>query len=371
MSASAWARTTWRLIFWGSIVAAVSFEPRRQRMPRDRETHPHEPDEDGLSASPGEALRQQGRGRNASTPVHIPALGWRDILLRTFKEFFADRVLSLAAGVTFYALLAVFPAISALISLYGLFLDPTVLREQLDAASWVLPSGAIEVMRDQALRVMAHGSATLSFSFAISLGVALWSANAGTKAMIEALNIAYEENESRSFVTLTLLTLGFTLAAIVFAGVALAAVVALPIVLKLLYLDTGTEWLISLLRWPLLAIAVAGVITIVYRYGPCREHAKWKWASLGSLVAAVLWLAVSAGFSWYVSHFGTYNEAYGSLGAVVGFMTWMWLSITVILLGAELNAEIEHQTAVDTTTGPALPMGARGARMADTLGAPQ
>lgn len=314
---------------------------------------------------------EPGRGRTASFPMQIPLRGWRDICLRTLKAFFADRVLSVAAGVTFYALLAVFPSISALISLYGLVLDPSGLQEQMQAASWVLPSGAIEVMRNQALRVIAQGASTLSLGFAFSLLIALWSANAGTKAMIEALNVAYQEEERRSFVTLTLLTLGFTCTAIVFAGIATATVVALPMLLKVTYLETGTEWLISLLRWPALAVLVAGVITVIYRYGPCRSRARWKWVSLGSLVAAVLWLAVSAGFSWYVSRFGTYNETYGSLGAVVGFMTWMWVSISVILLGAELNAEIEHQTAVDTTTGPPLPMGARGARMADTLGAAQ
>lgn len=316
-------------------------------------------------------IPDDGRGRDACSPVEIPHLGWRDILIRTVREVINDRVLSLAAGVTFYGLLAVFPAISALISLYGLFLDPRGLQEQLDAASWVLPSGAIEVMRDQALRIISHGAPTLGFSFLLSLAIALWSANAATKAMIEALNIAYEEEERRSFVRLTFITLGFTLAAILFAGVATAAVVALPVALKLLHLETGTQWLISLLRWPALAAVVALVISVIYRFGPCRESARWVWVSFGSVVAALLWIAVSVGFSWYVSHFGRYNETYGSLGAVVGFMTWMWLSITVVLLGAELNAEIEHQTAVDTTTGPPQPLGQRGARMADTIGAAQ
>ncbi|MEP9353442.1 YihY/virulence factor BrkB family protein [Xanthobacter sp. KR7-65] len=314
---------------------------------------------------------EHDRGRNADTPIAIPLKGWRDIAIRTVHEFMQDRILSLSAGVAFYALLAVFPAISALVSLYGLFLDPAVLRDQLDAATWFLPSGAIEVMKDQALRVMAHGSATLGFGFLISFGVALWSANAGTKALIEALNIAYEEEERRSIISLTLLTLGFTLAAVVFACIALAVVVALPILMKVLYLDTYSEWLISLLRWPVLALTVAALITFIYRYGPCREPARWTWLSLGSLVAAVLWLGVSVGFSWYVGHFGTYNETYGSLGAVVGFMTWLWLSFSVILFGAELNAEIEHQTARDTTTAPELPMGERGATMADTIGASQ
>lgn len=308
------------------------------------------------------------RGREADNPLQIPRRGWRDILIRVFHEFFDDRILSLSAGVAFYALLAIFPAISALVSLYGLFLDPSALRDQLDAASWFLPSGAIDVMKDQALRVMSQGSATLGFSFALSFGVALWSANAGTKALIEALNIAYEEEETRSLVRLTLLTLGFTLAAVVFACVALAAVVALPLLLKAVYLDAAAEWFISLLRWPILALTVAALVAVIYRYGPCRAPARWKWLSLGSLAASVLWLAMSAGFSWYVSRFGSYNETYGSLGAVIGFMTWLWLSFSVILLGAELNAEIEHQTARDTTTGAPLPLGARDAEMADTVG---
>lgn len=320
---------------------------------------------------PESEVPDDGRGRDACSPVEIPRRGWRDILIRTAIEVMNDRVLSLAAGVTFYSLLAVVPAISALISLYGLFLDPRGLQEQLDAASWVLPSGAIEVMRDQALRIISQGTPTLSLSFLLSLSIALWSANAATKAMIEALNIAYEEEERRSFVRLTFITLGFTFAAILFAGVATAAVVALPVALKILHLETGTQWLISLLRWPALAAVVALVISVIYRFGPCRESARWVWVSFGSVIAALLWIAVSVGFSWYVSHFGRYNETYGSLGAVVGFMTWMWLSVSVVLLGAELNAEIEHQTAVDTTTGPPAPLGQRGARMADTIGAAQ
>lgn len=361
-----WGRTAGNVVFWAAIAATVILAPRWGR----GQSQGARAGRDDTAAT--QVWRfEAGRGRTATAPTQIPLRGWRDIILRTLKEFFADRVLSVAAGVTFYALLAVFPSISALISLYGLVLDTSGLQDQLEAASWVLPSGAIEVMRNQALRVIAQGSSTLSLGFAFSLAIALWSANAGTKALIEALNVAYQEEERRSFVTLTLLTLGFTFTAILFAGIATASVVALPMLLKVVYLETGTEWLISLLRWPALAVIVAAVITVIYRYGPCRERARWKWVSLGSIVAAVLWLIVSAGFSWYVSRFGTYNETYGSLGAVVGFMTWMWLSISVILLGAELNAEIEHQTAVDTTTGPPLPMGARGARMADTVGAPQ
>ncbi|WP_428031786.1 YihY/virulence factor BrkB family protein [Ancylobacter sp.] len=324
----------------------------------------------GNHANPAAAL-EAARGRMAVDPTQIPRRGWRDILTRTFNEFLADRVLSLSAGVTFYTLLATFPALAAIVSLYGLFLDPASIRGQLEAASWLLPSGAIEVMRDQIVRLATTENSSLGWRFAFSLAAALWSANAATKAMIEALNIAYEEEERRSFLIFTLVTLGFTLAAVLFAVIALAAVVALPLVLDALYLPSGTERLISVLRWPVLAVVVAVLVTVVYRFGPCRQRPKWRWASMGSAVAALLWLAMSAGFSWYVSHFASYEQTYGSLGAVIGFMVWIWLSVTVILLGAELNAEIEHQTAIDTTTGAPLPMGMRGARMADTLGEAQ
>ncbi|WP_188580318.1 YihY/virulence factor BrkB family protein [Azorhizobium oxalatiphilum] len=308
------------------------------------------------------------RGRDARSPLAFRRLAWKDVAIRTMSEFSSDRVLSLAAGVTFYTLLAVFPAIAALVSLYGLFLDPAVLQSQLEAASWVLPTGAIEVMRDQALRIVAHGKSTLGFGFIFSLCVALWGANAGTKAMIEALNVAYGETERRSFLRLSLITLGFTLMGILFACVAMAGILAVPVALELLWLDQGTEWFISLIRWPSLLVVVSCAIMLLYRLGPCRAHARWRWVMLGSVVSAMLWLAVSAGFSWYVSHFGSYNETYGSLGAVIGFMTWIWLSTAVVLFGAELNAELEHQTAVDSTTGSPRPMGARGAHMADTVG---
>lgn len=366
-------RAIWSAALCGAAIGAYASSAFRPALHQDSEAGvagdgAHAPVDHRLG---GITALDPGRGRVAEAPTQIPYRGWRDILIRTFNEFFADRVLSLSAGVTFYTLLAIFPALAAFISLYGLFLDPASIQGQLEAASWFLPAGAIEVMRDQIARLLANGPSSLGLRFFFSLALALWSANAGTKAVIEALNIAYEEEERRSFVRLTLTTLGFTLAAILFAVVALAAVVALPLVLKVLYLPSGTEWLISLLRWPALAVVVAFVITVVYRFGPCRQRPQWRWVSMGSAVAAVLWLAASVGFSWYVSRVASYEQTYGSLGAVVGFMVWIWLSVTVVLLGAELNAEIEHQTALDTTTGPPLPMGARGAEMADTLGATQ
>lgn len=358
-------RRIWAAALSGAVIGAVAtaaLRPIRQ---------PGSTDGAARIIDPAAARREPARGRAAANPTQIPHRGWRDIVVRTGKAFFANRVLGLSAGVTFYTLLATFPALAAIISLYGLFLDPATIQGQLEAASWLLPSGAIEVMRDQILRLRATETSSLGWRFLFSLGAALWSANAATKAMIEALNIVYEEEERRSFLHFTLVTLGFTLAAVLFAVVALAAVVVLPLVLNVLDLPSGNERLISLLRWPALAVVVAFLITVIYRFGPSRERPQWKWVSMGSAVAAFLWLATSAGFSWYVSHYASYEQTYGSLGAVIGFMVWIWLSMSVLLLGAELNAEIEHQTAVDTTTGAPLPMGLRGARMADTIGASQ
>ena len=276
--------------------------------------------------------------------------------------------MSIAAGVTYYALLAIFPAIAALVSVYGLFADPGTIREHLNGLSGVLPGGALEIIGEQVKRIASQGSGTLGFSFILGLGIALWSANAGMKAIFDALNIVYDEEEKRSFVKLNALSLAFTAAALGFALLALAAVVVLPIALDFFGLGGGLEWLIAIGRWPLLLAFVVLGLAVLYRFGPSRDKAKWRWVTPGSLVAAFLWVAASLLFSWYVGNFGSYNETYGSLGAVIGFMTWIWASSVVVLLGAELNAEIEHQTVEDTTTGAQAPMGARGAQMADSVG---
>ncbi|MBA1154751.1 YihY/virulence factor BrkB family protein [Microvirga mediterraneensis] len=318
--------------------------------------------------APPHAAAEKGRGRGADTPTEIPARGWKDILWRTYEEFNKDRVLSVAAGVTYYALLAVFPAIAALVSIYGLFADPVTIQEHLNTVSGVFPGGALDIIREQVTRIASQGGGALGFGFIFGLGLSLWSANAGMKAIFDALNIVYGEDEKRSFVHLNVLSLSFTLGAIGFILFALAAIIVLPIILNFIGLGSGTEWLVSLSRWPILLIGVTFGLSLIYRFGPSRDKAEWRWVTPGGLVAAVLWLAVSMLFSWYVANFGSYNETYGSLGAVIGFMTWIWLSTTVVLLGAEINAEMEHQTAHDTTEGTDQPMGTRGARMADTIG---
>jgi len=314
------------------------------------------------------AADEPGRGREATTPTAIPARGWKDIVWRVYEEFGQDRVMSVAAGVTYYALLALFPAVAALVSVYGLFADPATIRDHLDALAGVLPGGALEVIRDQVTRISSNGEGTLGLSFVVGLLVSLWSANAGMKAIFDALNIVYDEEEQRGIVALNLQSLGFTLGAIAFMLLALAGIVVLPIALDFVGLGAAVEWLLTIARWPVLLGVIVLGLAVLYRYGPSRDRAEWKWVTPGSLIAAVAWVVVSMLFSWYVANFGSYNETYGSLGAIIGFMTWIWISSVVVLLGAEINAEIEHQTAHDTTEGPERPIGARGAQMADTVG---
>ena len=314
---------------------------------------------------------EPGRGRSASTPSEVPVRGWKDILLRIWKNIGKDRVVVVAAGVTFYSILALFPAIAALVALYGLFADPAAITSHLDSIAGVVPGGAIEVMRDQITRVASQGRTTLGVTFIVSLLVSLWSANAGIKSLFDALNLVYNESEKRSFVKLNLVSLTFTLLAILFVLLAISAMVVVPIVLNFLGLGATTEMIFKIARWPALFVVVALALAVIYRYGPSREKPRWRWISWGSALAAVCWIGVSILFSWYAENFGSYNKTYGSLGAIIAFMFWIWLSIIVVLIGGEINAETEHQTVRDTTTGRPKPMGARGATMADTVGAKQ
>jgi membrane protein len=328
----------------------------------------------GSSASSGQRegrviAVQPGRGRSATTPSEVPARGWKDIFLRIWKNIGKDRVVVVAAGVTFYSILALFPAIAALVALYGLFADPMTITSHLDNIAGLVPGGAIEVIRDQITRVASQGRTSLGLTFVAGLLASLWSANAGMKSLFDALNLVYNEPEKRSFVWLNVISLTFTMLAIVFALVAICTVIVVPIVLNFLGFAGAIEVVIKIARWPALFIVVSLALAFLYRYGPSREKPRWRWITWGSAAAAVSWLVVSILFSWYAENFGSYNKI--SLGAIIGFMFWIWLSITVILIGGELNAETEHQTVRDTTTGRPKPMGARGATMADTVGARQ
>jgi membrane protein len=307
------------------------------------------------------------RGQGATSPTEIPARGWWDILKRTAKGVSDDRVVAEAAGVTFFSLLAVFPAVAALVSLYGLFADPATISDQLGAMSGVVPGGGMEIISDQVHRIASKGRSTLGFGLLIGLVTSLWSANQAIKALFDALNVVFHEKEKRGFFARTALTLAFTGGTIVFVLVAMVAVVALPVALSFIGLSDAVDLLLRLVRWPVLLLVMTLFLACIYRYGPSREHARWQWVSWGSAFAAVIWVLVSAGFSYYVANFGSYNQTYGSLGAAIGFMTWIWISAIVVLVGAELNAEMEHQTARDSTTGPERPLGARGATKADEV----
>ncbi|MEN3381922.1 MAG: rane protein [Hyphomicrobiales bacterium] len=313
---------------------------------------------------------EPGRGRRAEAPTRIPWRGWKDILWRTYEEISEDRLLLIAAGVVFYAMLAIVPAITALVSMYGLFTSARTIGAQLNFLADVMPSGAYQLISEQIVRIAGNSDGKLTVAFIVGLGIALWSANAGMKAIFDALNIVYDEDEKRGLVALNAISLTFTLGAICVLLLALGAVVVLPLVFAFLGL-TATEQagLLPLLRWPALFALLMGGLAVLYRFGPSRRQAKWRWVSVGSVFAALTWIAVSVAFSWYLSRFADYNATYGSLGAVIGLMMWMWISTTVVLVGAELNSEIEHQTARDSTVGMEKPLGARGAVMADTVGA--
>ena len=313
--------------------------------------------------------KEPGRGRRATAPWQIPWAGWKDILWRVYASINDNRLLAVAAGVVFYSLLAIFPAIAAFVSLYGLVADASTIDSHLSLAAGIFPAGAVDILHEQITRLTAKTDAKLGLGFVTGLAIALWSANAGMKGIIDALNVVYDEKEKRSFVKLNLLSLLFTLVAIFSLIIALAAVVIAPIVFSAVGLSSLPGLAIAALRWPLLLVLAAIALAAIYRYGPSRTEARWQWLSVGSVAAAVAWLIGSVLFSWYISHFGAYNATYGSLGAAVGMMMWMWISAIVILLGGEFNAEIEHQTAHDSTVGSEKPLGERGAVMADTIGA--
>lgn len=310
-----------------------------------------------------EARSQQGA--TASAPTEIPVMGWSEIVRRTYFEVGRDRVLAVAAGVTFYGLLALFPALTAFVSLYGLVADPTTIGGHFAMLDGFLPTGATEFLRGEVARIRDGGNATLGMAFFLSLAIAIWSANAGVKALFDALNVAYGEDEKRGFFKLNAISLLCTVGILAFLLVALGAIAVVPVVLEYVYLGTASEWLIAVGRWPVLFVVLMGALAVLYRLGPSRDDAQWRWVSPGALFATVTWIAGSILFSWYVANFADYNKTYGTIGAVIGLLTWMWLSATILLVGAELNAEAERQTYRDTTKGPPMPLGLRGADAAD------
>ncbi|WP_438749390.1 YihY/virulence factor BrkB family protein [Pararhizobium sp. O133] len=311
---------------------------------------------------------EPGRGRDATTPNQIPARGLRDVFWRLVGEVIADRVTLVAAGVTFYILLSLFPALGALVSLYGFIADPATMAKHITFFADILPPGAFDIILTQLNVLVQAKASTLSISFVVGLAIALWSANSAVKALFDAMNIAYGEAEKRGIIRLNLISLAFTGIALVLAAVFIAAIGGVPALLSYLWLDRWQEILIRLLRWPIVLVVIGAGVALIYRVGPSREDAKIRWLTWGAVFSTLLWLTASILFSFYLSTFANYEATYGALGALIGFMIWTWISVIIVIVGAELNAELEHQTARDTTTGPPVPMGERGAYVADTVG---
>ncbi|WP_353643708.1 YihY/virulence factor BrkB family protein [Mesorhizobium sp. WSM2239] len=312
---------------------------------------------------------ENGRGRDADRPSEIPLAGWRDIVWRVWREVGQDRVLLIAAGATFYLLLALFPALAAFVSLYGFVANPATVADHVSHLGGLLPSAGVDIIRSQLEALASQDQQALGIGFLIGLAIALWSANNGVKALFDAMDIAYEETEKRGFIKLNLISIAFTMGALLIAIGLILTVGVVPAVLAYLRLDAWTEALVAMGRWPVLLVAILAGISLIYRFGPSRRPPKWRWLSWGAVIATVVWIGASWTFSFYLRNFADYNATYGSLGAVIGLMMWTWISVIILIIGAEINAEIEHQTARDSTVGERpKPMGERGAVVADTLG---
>ncbi|WP_255558847.1 YihY/virulence factor BrkB family protein [Horticoccus luteus] len=313
------------------------------------------------------ASAADARGRSAHHPGELPARGWLDILARTRQKLAADNLSIVAAGVAYYGFFAAVPALGATISLYALVADPSTIAAHLELLARVLPGEVMPLVQEQISRITGNTTAA-GWGAVIGVVLALYSSARATRALIAGLNIAYNETERRGFLRLLVRSLALTFAAILGVLVVIGLLAAVPLAARRAGVSAGTEMLVACLRWPCLVVLFASGVSALYRFGPSRRPARWSWLSGGAMVAATLWIAACVGFSFYVSKFGSYDRTYGSLGAIVIFLFWLYLTAYVVLLGAELNAEMERQTARDTTPGPERPLGQRGAFAADTVG---
>ena len=322
-------------------------------------------DPDGLP--PGSPSPQELPGIHAETPTQIPWAGWKQIVKRAWAENKADNMPIIAGGVAFFAFLSIFPALIAMISIYGLIASPATVAQQVEDLSAQLPDDAASLIGDQLRAIVDNSGSALSISLVVSILAALWSASGGVGNVITAVNIAYDEPETRGFVKLKLVSLALTLGAIVFVLITFGLVAVVPAVLDLLPLGVVGTILAQVARWVLLLGVFAGALAVLYRIAPDRDAPRLRWVSLGAAVVTVIWAAVSVGFAVYVNNFGSYDKTYGAIAGVIVLMLWLYLTCYLVLLGAEINAEAEHQTAKDTTGGDPEPMGDRGAVVADTL----
>lgn len=316
-------------------------------------------------------MTSDDRGRDAEVPTDIPGRGWIDVLARVRAESKRDNVGILAAGVAFFAMLAIVPAAAAVVAIYGLVSDPAEIQRQILDALDAAPAEVRELVAQQMSNIADASSGQALTAAGVGLVVAFWSASGAVSNLITALNVAYDEQETRGFLRKRGVALALTVGAVLFLIFALTVITVVPALvddLDLGVVGTVVAWVV---RWVVLLAAMLVALAVLYRFGPDRDAPRWVWASPGALVATVVWLVASVLFSVYVSNFGSYNETYGSLGAVVVLMLWLQISALVVIYGAELNAELERQTLRDTTVGAPQPIGARNANAADTVGEPR
>ncbi len=319
------------------------------------------------SRSADRALAENDRGRQAEAPRQIPARGWKDVLVRVKTSSKDDHVMLFSAGVALFGLLALVPALAALMSIYGLVANPATIDEQLTDSLSAAPAEVRDLISQQ-VRDIGDASSGAILAVVVGLLLALWSASAGMKNLIEAINIAYSEKDTRGFVKLRAVSLAFTLGAIVFVVLAFALIALLPPVIAATDLGTAGRVLINVVRFVILFAGMLFGLAVLYRYAPDRDAPKWSWATPGALFAATVWIIGSLLFSIYTANFGRYNETYGALGAIVVVILWLLLSAVVVILGAEINCELERQTVRDSTKGDERPLGQRHAYAADTVG---
>ncbi len=301
----------------------------------------------------------------ARSPLAFSAKDWWVIVKDVWKKIGQDNIGIIAAGVAFFTMLAIFPLITACLSIYGFVADPIRVQKQLEAVSGIFPKEAWDILDTQVMAVASAPNAQLGLSIAIGLLVALWSAGAGIRAIMRAMNIAYDEREKRGVAAFYALAGTFTLSVTVFLWVALAVIIGVPALLSLVQLDRVAAFLARLLPWIVLISIYSVSVSILYLFGPSRRPAKIRWVLPGTVFSALTWVLISSGFSKFVAAFGTYNKTYGSLSAVIILLMWFWLTALVVIIGAEINAALERRTTVDTTIGPDRPIGQRGAAVAD------
>ena len=342
-------------------------EEKAARRAEAAQAPPAAPHPDPDRPPPGSPSDRELPGIQAEKPTEIPWAGWRQIVKRAWAEHKADNMPIIAGGVAFFGFLSIFPALIALLSLYGLVATPETVARQVEDLSAQLPESAAQIIEEQLNAIVANSGSALTVGLIVSILAALWSASGGVSNLITAVNLAYDEVESRNFVKLKLMSLALVLGSIVFVLVTFGLVAVVPAVLDALPLGVLGTILAQVVRWGLLLAVFAGALAVLYRVAPDRDAPRLRWVSLGAVVVTVVWAAVSVGFSLYVDNFGSYDKTYGAIAGVIVLMLWLYLTCYLVLLGAEINSEAEHQTAHDTTRGEPQPMGTRDAKMADTL----